>query len=237
MSLKLPRLNNFKRLDLESIIDLNEDDSHLIIKDAKKNHNITSEKPTKLSSNMTSNRTAHLNYNLQNPRASPNPNELATPTSELTQNLRLTPNDLTKIFSHYPKPLIHDDQNPIGYNTDLPSSIMSSKKYYLPSISIYSIPKLKPLNFLPTNKLGQNKKIKNLREFLGGVSSKKRDASPIIVSPTGYVTNMNVKNESYHMNRGKMSFEEDYSRRTPLVRILKIENVLDEFADFHINND
>ena len=238
MSFKLPHLNNFKRLDLECIIDL-EDDLQLAI-NTKKSRNLISEKPSKKSNYIASVRSANHNHNLNSQGS---PTDLSV---NPIQNLRMTPNNLSQMFSHYPKQSgpqhfhsgfnSQDDQIDNGVESLYP--MLSSKKYFLPSISIYSVPKIAPANFLPTNKLGQNKKIKNVRQFLGDVSPRRRDISPKLLSPMRYVTDISPRKAMNTIINQEKTLPGDHIRGKPiLVKAINLENNLNEFTDFHINYD
>ena len=237
MSFKLPHLNHFKRLDLECIIDL-DDDLQLAI-NTKKSKNLISEKPAKRSNYIASLRSANHNHNL-NSQGSPS-DLVINPI----QNLKMTPNNLSQMFSHYPKQTgpqnfifgFNSQDHQIESGVEPLYSIISPKKYFLPSISIYSIPKIAPANFLPTNKLGQNKKIKNVRQFLGDVSPKRRDLSPKLLSSIRYGAEISPRKAMNTINQEKILLG-DHSRGKPiLVKAINVENILEEFADFHINYD
>jgi hypothetical protein len=124
------------------------------------------------------------------------------------------------------------------YMVTVEHSPPSKKPFFLPEIPIYSIPKGPLSNFMPTRRLGNTRRITNVREFLYNVSPP-RGRSPLqnsssparLKQSSRYAQSVQPNTYGYNINHLNRSPE-----RVPVVRSIKIYNQEDSFADYHINN-
>jgi len=157
---------------------------------------------------------------LQNSSLEDDPTPCFQMKSEETHDLRANTSNLLDNFEYSPLP-----------RKESPISIPA--KYRLSLLPLYLIPKTKPSNFLPTKRLGDNKRIKDISGFITDVSPRSQ-MSQIYGSPMQLRVKNRLRSLQGHNRYERFNPMELSNERSAVVRSIKIVNLEDQFSDFHI---